>query len=210
SPSALHAAKNEAHGVERQLVAVEVAPRACDVEADRVEHRNQLVRRIHAQRVAKRAAAAVGANERPVGAAAAVVEVELAAFDHQRAGLELLPVQLLKAAREREQVDGVDEERATGAKRSRDALDEALVLRLLVEVAERAREEVDRGVELAVEVELARIALEERRAEAFALRSLPRERDCPRAEVDAGDVEPASRQLEAVASVATCDVQHTR
>ena len=95
-------------------------------------------------------------------------------------------------------------------KRAGDGVDDALVLGVLVEVADHAREEVDRGVELGVEVELARVALDERRVEPFARRGVTGERDRAWAEVDPGDAEAAAGELEAVPSVTAGDVEHTR
>src|SRR5436190_7310078 len=208
TPSAFDAADDQAPRVERQRVAVEVAPRARDVEVRGREHRDQLVRRVDAKRVADRLPAAVAADERPVGETATAFEVEVAALDHERAGVELLPVHLLEAAGEREQVDRVDEERGTAAERACDGGDDTLVLGLFVEVPDHAREEVDRGIELGVEVELARVALDERRVKAFARRCFAGERDRAWAEVDSGDVETAAGELEAVPSVTAGDVEH--
>src|SRR4051812_5359925 len=210
SPSALDTAENQPPRVERDLATVEVAPRAGRVEARGLEHRDQLVRRVDAQRVADRLAVAVASYECPVGETARALEVELAALDHERARAELLPVHLLEATSEREQVDRVDEERAARAERACHRFYDAPVVGFVVEVADHAREQVDRRVELAVEVKLAGVAFDECRVETIVGRGLARELDRARAEIDSGDTEAAPREVDAVPSVATRDVEHTR
>src|SRR5262249_51918114 len=153
--SRLVAAKDEPPPLEGDFAAVEVAPRADDVETCALEHRDQLMRCGCAERMLQVASRAGAPDERPRRERASPAEVELAPLEHDRPGLELLPVALLEPAREREEVQGVDQERAARSQRPRDRVDDALVVGVVVEVADDAREEVDGGVELGVERELA-------------------------------------------------------
>src|SRR5581483_4753909 len=117
---------------ELELASVERAPASLDRETRPLEHRRELVGRVDAQRMAVLAAAAVGTQEDPARAIPPAEHVELVLGELDRPLRVLVPDPCLVDRDQTEQVQHFDQEQAARRESEGDAVEDALVLVLLV------------------------------------------------------------------------------
>src|SRR4051794_33289031 len=134
--------------VERERPALQVAVTARRREARALEHREQLGRRVDADRERARVALAARVDERLRRLGDAGDRIEGALLEQQPALAHEPPVLLAEGADEPVAVQDLDHEPAAGAQDAADLGQRARVL-LVAEIADR-REQVERGVEARV------------------------------------------------------------
>src|SRR4029077_11764104 len=205
---------DEPVGIEREGGAVETAEELDLAPALRPQHVEQLVRRVEPDlaladqfRRAFRRLRRRALEPPPPGAPAAGRRIELV-LDADRRAAAPHPLFGRQRPHALVAVAGVDDEGAAGLERAPEAVEHEAVL-VLGEVADRA-EEVHRQIELARELHVANVQALEGEGDIRLAGRLARAAELGLAEVHAGRVAAAPRELDRVPAEAARRVEHAR
>src|SRR5213593_1910714 len=199
--------EDQACGIEREGRAVEPAVELHAAPALRPQHRRQLVGRVQPElarvlRLRRRAL-----DSPPPRAPTARRGVERV-LDADRPAVHPLALLGRQRAHELVPIPGVEHEHATGLERAPEAVDHQPVL-IVGEIADRA-EQVHGEVELARELHVPDVLADEPELDPGLGGGLPRPVELGLAEVDAGHLMAASRELDRVAAETARRVQDAR